>query len=84
MISGDSSIRGLRSRSATYSFSSVLSAMYGHMLQLQFPSPPGTPMNVLSGAAFSIWWMICGSVATNMVLLGELIAKSRIDLVDPT
>jgi len=26
--------------------------MYGHMLQLQFPSPPGTPMKVFSGAAF--------------------------------
>ena len=51
---GESSIRGSRSRSATYSFSSVLSAMYGHMSQLQFPSPPGTPMKVLFGAAFSI------------------------------
>ena len=42
------------------------------MLQLQFPSPPGTPMNVLSGAAFSIWWMMCGSVATRMVWLGDM------------
>ena len=41
--------------------------MYGHMLQLQLPSPPGTPMKVLPGAAFSIWWMMCGSVATRMV-----------------
>jgi hypothetical protein len=38
--------------------------MYGHMLQLQLPSAPGAPMNVLCGAAFSIWWMMCGSVAT--------------------
>ena len=49
------SIRGLRSRSATYSFSIVLSAMYGQMLQLQFPSAPGAPMKVLPGKAFSIW-----------------------------
>ena len=71
ITSGDNSIRGSRSRSATYSFSSVLSAMYGHILQLQLPSPPGTPMKVLSGAAFSIWWMMCGSVATRIVSAGE-------------
>ena len=45
--------------------------MYGHMLQLQLPSPPGTPMKVLSGAAFSIWWMMCGSVATRIVCAGR-------------
>ena len=58
--------------------------MYGHMLQLQLPSPPGTPMKVLLGAAFSIWWMMCGSVATRIVSAGELSAKSRMDLVLPT
>ena len=41
-------------------------------------------MKVLSGAAFSIWWMMCGSVATRIVCAGEVSAKSRIDLVEPT
>ena len=41
-------------------------------------------MKVLPGAAFSIWWMMCGSVATRIVSAGELNAKSRIDLVEPT
>ena len=45
--------------------------MYGHMLQLQLPSPPGAPMKVLCGAAFSIWWMMCGSVATRIVSAGR-------------
>jgi hypothetical protein len=34
------------------------------MLQLQLPSAPGAPMKVLPGIASSIWWMMCGSVAT--------------------
>ena len=29
-------------------------------------------MKVLSGAAFSIWWMMCGSVATRIVSAGEV------------
>ena len=45
--------------------------MYGHMLQLQFPSAPGAPMKVLCGAAFSIWWMMCGSVATIITVAVE-------------
>ena len=60
--------------------------MYGQMLQLQFPSAPGAPMKVLSGSAFSIWWMMCGSVATISVSagqgLGELEdAAGRADIV---
>ena len=55
----------------------MLSAMYGHMLQLQLPSPPGAPMKVLSGAAFSIWWMMCGSVATMIVSAGDSTSRSR-------
>ena len=51
------------------------------MLQLQFPSAPGAPMKRFSGSASSIWWMMCGSVATISVfaviaslILGFLIA----------
>ena len=33
------------------------------LLKLQ-AQHPGAPMNVFWGTAFSIWWMICGSVAT--------------------
>src|SRR4028119_157231 len=50
--------------------------MYGHMLQLQLPSPPGTPMNCLCGAAFSIWWMMCGSVATRAGSAGGRVARA--------
>ena len=45
---------------------------------------PGAPMKILPGAAFSIWWMMCGSVATMIVCAGLVSAKSRIDLVEPT
>jgi hypothetical protein len=41
------------------------------MLQLQLPSAPGAPMNVLCGAAFSIWCMMCGSVATIITSEGD-------------
>jgi hypothetical protein len=38
----------------------------------------------LPGAAFSIWWMMCGSVATRMVVAGLVSANSRIERVEPT
>ena len=78
------SIRGCKSRSATYSFSSVFSAMYGQMLQLQLPSAPGAPMKVLPGIASSIWWMMCGSVATIRVSAVKVLAYWRMPLVEPT
>ena len=59
-------------------------AIYGQMLQLQLPSAPGAPMKVFSGTAFSIWWMMCGSVATISVSPGKVLAKERMPLVEPT
>ena len=60
--------------------------MYGQMLQLQLPSAPGAPMKVLFGTAFSIWWMMCGSVATISVSPGIALreledAAGRADII---
>ena len=44
------------------------------MLQPQLPSAPGAPMKFLWGAAFCIWWMMLGSVATITVGSGEFSA----------
>ena len=50
-------------------------------LQLQYP---GAPMKFLSGTAFCIWWMMCGSVATISVSPSIASAYSRMPRVDPT
>ncbi len=54
------------------------------MLQLQLPSAPGAPMKVLCGAAFSIWWMMCGSVATMIVCGGrrQSVVEDRLGRAD--
>ena len=53
-------------------------------MQLQLPSAPGAPTKRFSGTAFSIWWMMCGSVATISVSPVKVLANCRIELVDPT
>ena len=63
--------RGERSRSARYTFSSVLRFMCGHSLQAHDSFIGGAAMSVLSGAPFFIWCKIPGSVATMNVCLSE-------------
>jgi hypothetical protein len=68
------SMRGPRSRSARYTFSSELRFMCGHSLQAQFSRRGGAAMNSLSGAPFFIWCKMPGSVATTKLFLSLLTA----------
>jgi hypothetical protein len=52
------------------------------LLQAQ-PFEAGAGMKFLPGAAFRIWWMMPGSVATMMVSEGEVTAHFRMAEVDP-
>jgi hypothetical protein len=57
-------MRGSRSRSARYTFSSEFRFMCGHSLHAHFSFIGGAGMSSLSGAPFFIWCRIPGSVAT--------------------
>ena len=75
---------GERSRRHRYSFSSVLSRMYGQRLHAQLSSMPGAWISVLLGRrASAIWWKTPSSVPMMSVFAGDSIARSMIFLVDP-
>src|SRR5690606_17679630 len=69
ITSAGNAISGCSNRMQLYSFSRVLSFMYGQSLHAQ-ALLGGAGINVLPGLAFCIWWMIPLSVATISVSAG--------------